>query len=52
MRFDQEVVAVEDREAVDDVSAEGSVDVVGGVFAFSRSVPGPVGEVTHHLVVS
>lgn len=52
MGFDQEVVAVEDREAVDDVGAEGGVDVVRSILSFARSVPGPVGEVADHLVVT
>lgn len=50
MGFDHEVVAVENREAVDDVGAKGGVDVVRRVLSFSGSVPGPVGEVADHLV--
>ena len=36
---------VEDSKAVDDVSADGGVDVIGLVLATFRAVPGPVGEV-------
>lgn len=50
--FDDEVAVVQNSEAVDDVGTDRWVDVLGLVFAFTGSVPGPVGEVTHDHVVS
>lgn len=50
--FDDEIAVVENRKAVDDVGTDRWVNVFWLVFAQARSVPRPVGEVTHHHVVS
>ena len=45
VRLHDQLRVVEDSESVDDVRADGRVDVVGLVLAALRSVPRPVGEV-------
>lgn len=45
----QLVIAVDDGKSVDQGGAQEGVHVLGHVLPFTRSVLGPVGEVTHHL---
>ena len=49
MGLDGEAGVVEDREPVHDVGAELGIYVLCPVLAKARSVPCPVGEVTHNL---
>lgn len=49
MGFYDELVPVEDGEAVDDMSTEIWVDVAGEIFASALPIPSPVCEVTYNL---
>jgi hypothetical protein len=41
---------VENSKSVDNVCAEGSINVARKIFAVALPVPGPIGEVAHNLV--
>lgn len=45
----QLVIAVDDGKGIDQGGAQEGVHILGHVLPFTRSILGPVGEVTHHL---
>ena len=51
MRLDEQGGVVKDSKAIDNMGAEIGINVFGGVLPNTATVPGPVGEVAHNLVV-
>lgn len=52
VRLDDKVFKVQHSESVNNVSAKFTINVLGHVLAQPPTVPRPVGEVAHYLVVA
>ena len=49
MWFDELGYGVQDCKCIDNMGTEGGVNIVWLILSFTKSIPGPVGEVANHL---